>query len=324
MLRYIFLSVFALLLLTACGDGLTDQEGAQETVTDTSSKDLNKVFENKTGSLGYGETEPTPTTDPFPTPVNSPASTDILVVPVKIHLLTEMAMRMRNASGDDFCEDCELMDSWITKTQIKREIMPEVNRIWEQANIHWDVKDVIVEPAAKRRYDKAADWLSLSDRSSDNDTRFSKYMDLLPASIDEKMINLYFFTFTGNTRQGRALTCEKLYHGLPSLPTVSGLNASPFNMPSPSEACWIVVNGLWSNKYVPDGAPPEKRVLLAPEGTPSLAMTVAHELGHTLDLSHPEDGVINLMEGPTSGHRLTDEQIDRAREFAYNDHVIKK
>jgi len=38
LLHYIFLSVFALLLLTACGDGLTGQAGGEEPVTDTSSK----------------------------------------------------------------------------------------------------------------------------------------------------------------------------------------------------------------------------------------------------------------------------------------------
>jgi hypothetical protein len=321
MLRYIFLSVLALLLLTACGDGLTDQEGAQETVTDTSSKDLNKVFENKTGSLGYGETEPTPTTAPFPTLGHTPASTDILNIRVKVHLLTDMPMKIRNTSGDGFCEGCGLMDSWITKKQIEHEIMPEVNRIWEQADIHWDVYEFIEEPAAQRRYDKAADWLSLSDRSSDNDTRFSKYIDLIPAStVDQTMVNLYFFTFTGNTRQGRAMTC-RAFMTFPSLPTVSGLGASPFDMTSPSEACSLVVNGLWSNKYLPDGAAPEKRTIVDDEGEPSLAMTVAHELGHTVDLHHPEDGVSNLMEGSTSGHSLTNEQIDRARKFAFIHHV---
>ena len=319
MLRYIFLSVFALLLLTACGDGSTDQEGAQETVTDTSSKDLNKVFENKTGN--------------FPTPKILPsASTDILVVPVKIHLLTEMPMKMRNASGDGFCEigisDCEEMDSWITKRQIELEIMPEVNRIWKDAaNIHWDVKDVIEERAAKRRYVEAADWLSLVDRDDDleNDVRVSKYFDLIPASeVDQTMVNLYFFTFTGNTRQGRANPCTKYYHGFQSLPTVSGLNSSPFDMTSPNKACHLTVVGQWSNKNVDDQLRPVKRVLTAPEGTPSLAMTVAHELGHTLDLNHPDDGVINLMEGATSGHNLTDEQKHKAREYADNYHDIKK
>ena len=50
MLRYIFLSIFALLLLTACGGNDLDQAVGEEPVTDTSSKDLNKVFEDTTGA----------------------------------------------------------------------------------------------------------------------------------------------------------------------------------------------------------------------------------------------------------------------------------
>ncbi len=269
--------------------------------------------------------EPTPIPSPTPTPISTQTpvptpraplvSTDILEVPLKIHLLTEMPMQIRNASGDGFCEDCELMDSWITQDQISNEIMPEVNRIYEQANIHWDIQEFIVEPAAQRSYAEAADWLSLSDRSSDNAERISKYFDLIPAStVDETMVNLYFVTFIGNTRQGRANKCSQ------NLPF--GLSDPPFNMSDPSRACSLTINGQWSNKYLPDGAPPEKRVLFAPEGTPSLAMTVAHELGHTLDLSHPDSGEINLMQGATSGHNLTDEQISEAREFAFTYHDV--
>ena len=50
MLRYIFLSVFAILLLTACGDSLTGQAGGEEPVADASSNDLDNVFENTTGA----------------------------------------------------------------------------------------------------------------------------------------------------------------------------------------------------------------------------------------------------------------------------------
>ena len=44
-----YYSVFALLLLTACGGSDLDQAGGDEPVTDTSSKDLNKAFGNATG-----------------------------------------------------------------------------------------------------------------------------------------------------------------------------------------------------------------------------------------------------------------------------------
>ena len=50
MFRYILLSISCLLLLTACGDGLTGQASGEIPVTDTSSKDSNKVFENPTGA----------------------------------------------------------------------------------------------------------------------------------------------------------------------------------------------------------------------------------------------------------------------------------
>jgi hypothetical protein len=123
-------------------------------------------------------------------------STDILEVPLKIHLLTEMPMKIRNTSGDGFIGDCGIMVSWITEEQISNEIMPEVNRIYQQANIHWDIQELIVESATQRSYAEAADWLSLSDRSSDNAERISKYFDLIPSStVDETMVNLYFVTF---------------------------------------------------------------------------------------------------------------------------------
>ena len=55
MLRYVFLSVFALLLLTACGDGLTDQEGGQEPVTDTSSQGFSNVSGNQAGAASVSD-----------------------------------------------------------------------------------------------------------------------------------------------------------------------------------------------------------------------------------------------------------------------------
>ena len=43
MLRYVFLSVFALLLLTGCGDGITGQAGGAKPVTGTKSPDDRKT-----------------------------------------------------------------------------------------------------------------------------------------------------------------------------------------------------------------------------------------------------------------------------------------
>ena len=130
------------------------------------------------------------------------------------------------------------------------------------------------------------------------------------------MVNLYFFTFTGNTRQGRANIC--------STNLSFGLDEEPFNMADPEVACSLTIVGQWSNKYLVAGAVPEKRTISAPEGTPSLAMTVAHELGHNLGLGHPESNESNLMKGSSSGHSLTDDQISTAREYATDHHEISK
>jgi len=54
MLRYVFLSVFVLLLLTACGGNDLDQAGGEEPVTDASSNDFNNGFGNTTGDLDTG------------------------------------------------------------------------------------------------------------------------------------------------------------------------------------------------------------------------------------------------------------------------------
>ena len=95
-------------------------------------------------------------------------------------------------------------------------------------------------------------------------------------------------------------------------------------MSAPPVACSLTVVGQWSNKYLVAGAVPEKRTISAPEGTPSLVMTVAHELGHNLGLGHPESNESNLMKGSSSGHSLTDDQISTARAYPAEHRTISR
>jgi uncharacterized protein YjbI with pentapeptide repeats len=128
MLRYICLSLFALLLLTACGGSGgsdLDQAGGEEPVTDASSKDLNKAFENQTGSLGYGETEPTPTTAPFPTPGYTSASTENTgstnseVGPITAEIENNVDKLIETKS----CPECDLSDANLSGANLSGAIL---------------------------------------------------------------------------------------------------------------------------------------------------------------------------------------------------------
>ena len=55
MLRYLLLSISALLLLTACGDGLTEQAVGKDSITEAPSKDSNDVFGSATGAKIPGD-----------------------------------------------------------------------------------------------------------------------------------------------------------------------------------------------------------------------------------------------------------------------------
>jgi uncharacterized protein YjbI with pentapeptide repeats len=132
MLRYIFLSVFALLLITACGGSGgsdLDQAGGEEPVTDASSKDLNKAFENQTGSLGYAETEPTPTTEPFPTLGHTPASTEDTgstnseVGPIT----TEIENNVDKLKKTNVCVECDLSGADLGEANLTGADLTEAN-----------------------------------------------------------------------------------------------------------------------------------------------------------------------------------------------------
>jgi hypothetical protein len=109
----------------------------------------------------------------------------------------------------------------------------------------------------------------------------------------EKAINMYFLTFTGNTRQGNA----GVGHG------------------SSSEK---VVMGQWTNKPTinpdDDDSLLRQRKIYVKEGTPSLTFTAAHELGHILDANHTDEP--DFMNGPQSLLVATEEQIQIMRDKA--------
>jgi uncharacterized protein YjbI with pentapeptide repeats len=122
MLRYIFLSGFALLLLTACGGNDLDQAVGEEPVTDTSSKDLNKVFENPTGTRVVIDKEaedaddktqqktedPTPTATPTPAPTAAPTpapTNSVGPIPTELGIDIDKFLDQPNPKS---CGQCDL------------------------------------------------------------------------------------------------------------------------------------------------------------------------------------------------------------------------
>jgi hypothetical protein len=72
------------------------------------------------------------------------------------------------------------MDSWLTADQIRKDILPKVNRIHSKAGIIWIIEELFVEPASRHNHETPSDWISLSYRSSDSAKRIRDYCELTP------------------------------------------------------------------------------------------------------------------------------------------------
>ena len=111
---------------------------------------------------------------------------------------------------------------------------------------------------------------------------------------DDNSVNLYFLTFTGNTRQGNA--------GV-------GKDDEPRSHK--------VVMGQWTNKSNEVGNTMlRKRNIYLEEGSPSLVFTFSHELGHILGENHTDRGSGDFMESTASLLVATDEQKEGMRSVA--------
>lgn len=192
-----------------------------------------------------------------------------------------------------------IMDSWVSSTAIIETILPEVNAIWEQADIVWKLESVIEEEVVKGdNYDEALRFIVNSERNlegqSDPDRLPFLYSLMQPQyrstsdQLGKNLFHIYLFPFIGNTSQGNAMS-EFNYHS---------------------------VIGLWTNKHN-NGGVPEKALLTEHQSSfnrGSLSRTISHEIGHVLNLRHNECNYSCLMGGNNSdGYLLTENQILKAR-----------
>ena len=190
------------------------------------------------------------------------------------------------------------MNSWVTSNDVTEVIMPELNKIWSQANIIWNVEsiikeDIVIFEGQNEAISYIIDSKRDSEGRSDKERLPHLYSLMQPQNrskkkkIDSNLYHIYLFPFIGNTSQGNAM--KKF-----------GRHA---------------VVGIWSNKHN-RGNSPEKTLLkedydLWKRG--SLSRTIAHELGHVLRLSHNQCSIC-LMKG--RGYMITTEQIKISRKEA--------
>ena len=213
----------------------------------------------------------------------------IIELNLRIHIMSDIIMI--HPSGLN-------MPSWISNEDVSEIILPEINSIWEQADIKWKIESVVKEDVVKSElYEESIAFISSTKRDSQgrsNPERLPHLFSLMQPSymsndneLEKNLFHIYIFPFIGNTSQGNAMR--------------------DFNFHS--------VVGTWTNKHNGGGIP-EKTLLKESQNLfirGSLSRTISHEIGHVLGLNHNECNSKCLMGGGSNGYSLTKAQINTAR-----------
>lgn len=211
-----------------------------------------------------------------------------LRIPLTIHLVDDLIITKDGLS----------LRNWVTSSDIKTQVLTEVNRIWKPASITFYIKGISthasLQPEDRKR---RLEYLAAAHRDADgtSDRQRIKQLDGLIdwSQHDPSSINVYWVPYLGETSQG---------------------NASPKKR--------RIYMGQWSDKPSRGTRPPQRRKLveLGPLEEGSLGRTLAHEIGHILGLKHPEKSrqkvFSRLMGGKQAGYGLTDKEIQKARQKA--------
>lgn len=212
----------------------------------------------------------------------------MLDVPVRVIIL----------GGLEIPKDGRALRSWVTEADVRRVVIPEVNRLWAPAGIRVVPATIETRPALAPP-DRAALVAGIASAHRDADgesdpARIDAYHRLIDFSGEAPgAVTVVLVPYLGEDSQGNAR--RKLRRVLVAQWTDKGRGAQ---------------GALRRFELVEPG----------PFRQGSLSRTVAHELGHVLGLDHPhkasqtEFGL--LMGGRKPGERLTAAEIDRARRKA--------
>ncbi|MEO9513511.1 MAG: hypothetical protein ABJN84_04530 [Flavobacteriaceae bacterium] len=209
---------------------------------------------------------------------------------LRVHIMTDITMI--HPTGWE-------MESWVTLDDVTETIMPELNTIWEKAGVYWKLESIIEENVVKSdTYQESLVYIVNAKRDADGRSdpeRLPHLYGLMQPEhrsaaeqLGKNLFHIYLFPFIGNTSQGNAMSGFG-YHS---------------------------VVGTYTNKHNGGGVP-EKTLLTESQSSfnrGSLSRTIAHEIGHVLNLNHNECSSNCLMGGISSdGYVLTEGQIITSR-----------
>lgn len=223
--------------------------------------------------------------------VKTPAEDEpegLIQLPLRVHLISELEMEKKGKK----------MEVWVSPEDFEKKVLPEINRIWEPANIQWVIEEIFVTPVADLpNKDELVTYVENAvreDNQSNSSKRVPYIFQLCSDAPEHKSIqNLYIFPYIGETNQGFA--------------SMGGNKA---------------VVAAWSDKSSRAQKAPEKLPLTErpPFKVGSIARTCGHELGHNLNLKHPDKKTQTefnrLMGGNKPGYELIPEEIKTARKAA--------
>jgi hypothetical protein len=210
----------------------------------------------------------------------------VIVIPITIHFVNDLDI---NKSG-------QRLTPWLTEKDIRETVLPEVNRIWKPAGIAWNLLAVDVAKSDVSKSERVARFLEGAARGEDggsNPELVRNLVSIIPVTDDNvKSVHVCVLPFIGSTLQGIAIPKRQ-----------------------------VAFVGQWTDKPSQGRKAPIrcKVIEIGAFVQGSFSRTLAHELGHTLSLQHPDRAARQpdaLMGGGRPGNALTEQECDMARKAA--------